>query len=213
MTITLFSELKTAALDWSERSDLSSKASDFVMLCDRRIRKGLAALSSRPRETEVTTDLTPASGVCTLPTDYMAMKRVQARTSPARRLTYQTQDWLDEAFPDGATGLPAFYTVVGSTAGTSTLRMYPLTDSDIRITYYAYPAALSDDNTSNWLLAKYPDVYLYGTLVELEIYAGNDAGAQKWLGFFQGAMQGLADAGFSDSLTPGTARSASGYAP
>lgn len=213
MSITSFAELKTAVLAWSERGDLSSYGSDFVTLCDVRIRKALAGLPSRPREMETTTDLTPSSGVCTIPTDYMAMKRVQARTSAPRRLEYRTLDWLDEAYPDGAEGTPAFYTIMGSTAGTTTLLMFPLTTSSIRITYYAYPAVLSDGNTSNWLLAKYPDIYLYGTLVELEIFAGNDAGAQKWLGFFQASMQSLADSAFADSITPGTGRTSSGYSP
>jgi len=213
MPFSTFTELKSAALNWAERSDLSSNATDFVSLCDFRIRKALATIATRPREMETTTDLTPSSGVCTLPDDFMAMKRVQARTSAPRRLEYRTLDWLDEAYPDGASGIPAFYTVMGSTPGTTTLRMFPLTTSDIRITYYAYPAVLSDSTASNWLLAKYPDVYLYGTLVELEIFAGNDAGAQKWLGFFQGAIQALADSGFADSLTPGTGRTASGYSP
>lgn len=213
MALTTFSELKTAVLAWAERSDLTSVASDFVTLCDMRIRKGLAGIGNRPREMETTTDLTPASGVCTLPTDFMAMKRVQARTSSPRRLEYRTLDWLDEAYPDGASGIPAFYTIMGSTAGTTTLRMFPVTTSGIRITYYAYPAVLSDSNTTNWLLTKYPDVYLYGTLAELEIYAGNDAGAQKWLGAYQAAIQQLADAGFSDSMTPGTGRTSAGYSP
>ncbi len=206
MAITTFAELKTAVQDWAERSDLSSKVPDFVTLADMRIRKALASL--RLREMETTTDVTPSSGACTLPTDFLAMKRVQSRTSVARRLEYKTQDWLDEAYPDGTEGDPAFYTVTGAS-----LYMYPLTTSDIRLTYYAYPAVLSDSNTTNWLLAKYPDVYLYGTLVELETYAGNDAALQKWLGFFSGAIAGLASAAFASSYTPGTSRSAMGPTP
>jgi len=213
MALDSFANLKTAVLAWSDRSDLTSYATDFVTLCDIRIRKALSGLALRPREMETTTDITPSSGVCTLPSDFMAIKRVQARTSSPRRLEYRTQDWLDEAYPDGASGTPIFYTIMGTTPGTSTLRMYPLTTSDIRVTYYAYPAVLSDSNTTNWLLTKYPDVYLYGTLTELEIFAGNDAGAQKWLGFFGGAVQSLADSAFGSEITPGTGRTSSGYAP
>lgn len=213
MALDTYANLKTAVLAWSERSDLTSYNTDFVTLCEMRIRTELAEQGKRPREMETTTDLTPTAGVCTLPTDFMAMKRVQARTSSPRRLEYRTLDWLDEAYPDGASGDPSFYTVMGTTAGTSTLRMFPLTTSNIRVTYYAYPAVLSDANTTNWLLTKYPNVYLYGTLLELEIFAGNDAGAQKWLGFFKGAVQGIANGALDDAITPGTGRTSTGYHP
>jgi hypothetical protein len=208
MSISSFSELKTAAQDWSERSDLSAKAGDFVTLCDVRIRKALAASSLRLREMETTSDLVPTSGVCTLPTDFMAVKRVTAQTDPIRRLKYASQDWLDEAFPYGTTDLPVYFTITGASLNTAPLSAY-----NIRLTYYAYPAVLSDGNTTNWLLDKYPDVYLYGTLVELAAYIEDDAATQKWLGFFQGAIQGLSDAAFGASITPGTARSSTGYHP
>lgn len=208
MSLDTFAALKTEALDFAERSDLSSKADTFVTLCDMRIRKALAASALRLREMETTTDLTPTDGVCALPTDFMAMKRVTAQSDPTRRLEYKTQDWLDAAFPDGSSDDPIYFTITGASLAT-----YPLSTSDIRITYFAYPPILSDSNTVNWLLTKYPDVYLYGTLVELASYIGDDASVQKWLGFFQGAVQGLSSAAFGAMITSGTARSTAGYHP
>lgn len=208
MAITTFSELKTAVLAWAERTDLTAYDDDFVTLADAQIRRDLAGQSIRVRDMETTTDLTPTSGVVTLPTNFLAMKRVQARTSSPRRLEYKPQDWLDEAYPDGAEGDPSFYTV----AGTS-LSMFPLTDSDIRITYYAYPTALSDNDPTNWLLTKYPDVYLFAGLVQLELYTGNTEGVAKWLGAYSAALQGLAAAGADEAITAGTTRSSGGYTP
>lgn len=207
MAITTFSTLKTAILAWAERTDLTSYDDDFVNLADARIRKDLAGQSIRLREMETSTDLTPSSGAVSVPSNFLAMKRVQAQTSDKRRLQYQTQDWLDEAYPDGASGVPSFYTIAGSS-----LYMFPLTTSSIRITYYAYPTALSDDDPTNWLLTKYPDIYLYAGLVELELYTGNTEGVSKWLSAYSAAMEGLAASGADESITPGTSRATAGGA-
>lgn len=208
MAITSFSTLKTAILTWADRSDLTAVDDDFVNLADARIRKDFAGQSIRVRDMETITDLTPSSGVVTLPTNFLAMKRVLAVTSPVRRLEFRPQNWTDEAYPDGASGNPSFYTVVGSS-----LYMFPLTTSDIRLTYYAYPTALSDDDPTNWLLTKYPDVYLYAGLVELELYTGNTEGVAKWLAAYQAALEALSNSGADEAVTSGTTRASSGYAP
>lgn len=208
MSLDTFAALQAEVLDFAERSDLSSKTATFVTLCDIRIRKALADPKLRIREMETTVDLTPTDGVCTLPDDFMAVKRVTSLASPIRRLEYKSQDWLDAAYPNGTTDLSSFYTITGSE-----LLTYPLSESNIRLTYYAYPAVLTDSNTVNWLLTKYPDVYLYGTLVELAIFISDDAAAQKWLGFFQGSLQSLSDSAWGALLSPGTTRSTAGYHP
>ena len=207
MAITNFSELGTAIQAWAERQDLSSQVTDFITLTDMRIRSRMVESNMRLREMETTADVTPSSGVCTLPTDFMAMIRVQARTSAPRRLEYKPQDWLDETYPDSASGNPSFYSIIGGS-----LRMYPLTTSDIRMTYWAYPAVLSVGNTTNWLLTKYPNVYLYGGLLELELYALNDEGAQRWLQAFSVAMDSIGKSNTFDSFTSGTTKTASTHA-
>lgn len=208
MALTTFTELKSAILDWAERSDLASKAADFVTLSDARIRKALAKSGLRVREMETEDDLTPTSGVCTLPADFMAVKRVQARTSSPRRLEYKSPDWLDEAYPDSASGDPAFYTIEGSE-----LRMAPVTSSDIRLVYFGYPAPLTDANATNWLLAKYPDVYLYGGLLELCIHIPDIDGIARWTPFFEQAINDIGSSAFGANLSPGTSRASTGPAP
>lgn len=207
MALANFTDLQSALLSWSERQDLTSLTTDFITLADARIRTKLAEAEIRTREMETTADVTPSSGVCTLPTDFMAMIRVQARTSAPRRLEYKPQDWLDEAYPDSAEGNPSFYSIIGPS-----LRMYPLTTSDIRMTYWAYPAVLSAGNPTNWLITKYPNIYLYAGLLELEIYAMNDQGAQKWATAFDVAVTSLGASNKMDAFTAGTSKTASTHA-
>ncbi|MDO8533289.1 MAG: hypothetical protein Q7S17_00910 [Xanthobacteraceae bacterium] len=204
MAITTYAQLKTAMENWSERTDFSAREAEFIALGEAEIKRDLARFGLRLREMVTRTSLTPSSGAATLPTDFMTMITVQARESAPRRLEYKTQDWLDEAYPDGDSSPPSFYTLIGGS-----LYMYPLTTSDIRITYYAYPAALSDAATTNWLLTKYPDVYLWASLKQAEIWASNVDGVAKYNGLYTGALEGLKSAAFGAAMTPGTSRSAS----
>ena len=204
MAITTYAELQTAIGDWAERTDLSSQHTTFISLAESRIKKTFASAGLRLRESETRSDLTPTSGVCTLPSDYAAMKKVQARTSAPRRLEFKTMDWLDEAYPDGASGDPSFYTILGGS-----LYMFPLTTSDIRIDYYAHVPALSVSATTNWLLTKYPDVYLFASLIELATYAQDEAGKARWGSDYANAIEGLKGAAFAADITPGTSRTAS----
>jgi hypothetical protein len=49
--------------------------------------------------------------------------------------------------------------------------------------------ALSDSNTSNWVLASHPDVYLYGSLAEAFKYSMDDEQAAKYDGLFRNGIQ------------------------
>lgn len=206
MAITTYAQLQTAIQAWSERTDLASYVTDFITLTESRIKKSFGKVRLRPMET--IDDLTPAAGICTLPTDFLAMKTVRALTSPTRRLEYATEDWMEEAYPSTEAGVPGFYTVVGSS-----LTMKPATSSDIRITYWATPPALSDAATTNWLLTAHPEIYLYGGLLELETFAENDEGIAKWGTLFVGAVQSLEGMEVSDAITSGTARRATSQTP
>jgi hypothetical protein len=53
---------------------------------------------------------------------------------------------------------------------------------------------LSITNTTNYLLLRRPDIYLYGTLVQACLFANDDEGAKKWMTFYEGAIQSLRNA-------------------
>lgn len=208
MAFLTFADLKTNITNWSDRPDIGdATVTDFVTLADMRIRKDLSRHEIRLREMETTSDLTVTSGVATLPTDFMAMQSVQARASNPTRLEYKPRAWLNEAYPDGDSGTPAYYTIENTS-----LYMFPLTTSDIRIVYWAYPAVLSDSNTSNWLLLKYPDIYLHAGLLELRIYEENDEAMKRETALLGAAFDGLDKSGFASEIASSPAMAASGRA-
>jgi hypothetical protein len=78
----------------------------------------------------------------------------------------------------GMSGPPLAYTLWGAT----NLWLGPAPDTayEIEILYQSGVPPLSDSNPTNWLLAANPDAYLFGCLVEAELYIGHDERAPLW---------------------------------
>lgn len=155
MSIASYSDLKSAITNWFlGRSDLASNVGDFIALTESYFN-----LKLRCREMETVVSLTPASNVCTLPADYLEYKRVVEEVSPRRRLVYITEDAADALYPFRQSGLANHFMIVGNA-----LTALPLSTNNIELTYYAKVPALSDTATTNWLLARSPNLYLHGCL-------------------------------------------------
>lgn len=163
-----YSELQTAIAEWSARNDLSSFVPSFIEFSTAMFNhgipdKGVAPL--RVREMEAVATLTPSSGAVTLPADYLQYIRVVEDASIRRELKYVTATYTDQAYPDRSGGLACDFTIIGSS-----LTMYPVSGNDIELTYFQSIPDLSDSNTSNWLLAKHPSLYLHAGLMQLAMF-------------------------------------------
>ena len=62
---------------------------------------------------------------------------------------------------------------------------------EAEIDYFQKIPALSTETTSNWLLDRHPDVYLYGSLVEAQPYLHNDKRVVLWKALFTEAVEQL----------------------
>lgn len=164
MALSTFSELKTAIAAWMwGRTDLGDHLNDFIALAEARLNREL-----RLREMEASEDLTLTDGEADLPADYLSLRGVTALTSPKRPLAYTSPDGLDRAYPSDPSGWPCVFTIEGAK-----IKVRPTTASDIRLAYYAKIPALSDANTSNWLLAKAPNAYLHASCLEAAKFIGD----------------------------------------
>ena len=63
--------------------------------------------------------------------------------------------------------------------------------STLSMQYYARIPALSDSNTSNWVLSYAADAYLYGALLHSAPYLQEDQRSVVWAGLYQSAIDGL----------------------
>jgi hypothetical protein len=86
------------------------------------------------------------------------------------------------------TGKPHYYAI---TAGE--IEVYPTPDGTYtaELYYYSRIPALSDSNTSNWVLEYFPDAYLYGALVHSTFYLKDDARVQGFAALYQSALDSI----------------------
>jgi hypothetical protein len=86
-------------------------------------------------------------------------------------LRYITLDEADIVNARKALTAPTFYSLMN---GAIELVPPPSQDIEIEMVYYGKIPALSDSNTTNWMLLKAPDVYLYGAMVHAAPYLMDD---------------------------------------
>lgn len=197
MALATYSDLKAAVADALARSDLTSQITDAITMAEAIFNHGegkeddpMRIEPIRTRDMETTASVTVTSESGTLPTDFLAPISVYSAADAERELDYITPADYKRFFPAGQSTNAEFYTIKGSTIVTS---------DSVSMLYYAKIAALSDSATTNWLLTKYPNIYLTGALYQIyavTIHNGERAAAYR--GMMVSAMGGL---GRSDTFS------------
>ena len=185
MALTTYAELKTSIGDWLNRSDLTSVIPDFISLAEAQVERTL-----RTRQMIVRANASFDAQYGAVPADFLETKSLKlTSTNPQTPLSFLSIDALDnEATKYTGSGKPKFFGIVGGQ-----FRLVPLPDSNYttELTYYAKLSKLSNDNTTNWLLASSPDIYLYGSLLQAAPYLQDDARIQTWATLYERALNDL----------------------
>lgn len=156
--MTNYTDLLASVALWMHRSDLTSQIPDFIALAEAEFNRRLRV---RDMETAIASTAL-VSGEYTLPADFEAMKYLRADTSPPKTLLLTTQEYLADK-PDQA-GTPLYFAISGTKA-----ICWP-TSGNIKGAYYAKIPALTSTNTTNWLMTKHPDLYLFGVIAQACVY-------------------------------------------
>ena len=164
--ITTYSGLVTSAGLWLERSDLGTMIPDFITLVEERLNRIL-----RVPEMEEVATLGMDSEQVTLPTDFRQARNLYLDTDPRQELECVTLGTLRTKYAVQATGKPECYAIRGSEI---VLGPAPDDDYDLILTYYKEIPPLSSGSETNWLITKHPSIYLYGVLLQAELYGWND---------------------------------------
>jgi hypothetical protein len=183
MALATYDDLKLAAANWLNREDLTAAIPDYITLAESRMNDRLRVSQM---ETTATTFL--LGGSVGLPPDFLESRRLFSNVAGgyAMALAPLSPSQAGDAYPSGAAGVPIHYTIVGDT-----LTTFPNGgDGQITMTYYAKIPPLAAYGT-NWLLARNPNIYLYGTLIEASPYLGDDARVETWAGLFAAACDAL----------------------
>lgn len=173
MAFNTYATLQTTIANWLSRQDLTAQIPDFINLLEVQAERKLRTRHMIKRCYATVTDQYIA-----LPTDYLEIRNVQLNSYPVQQLEYVTMGYLDEVrtrYP--AADRPLYYSIVGNT-----IELAPVPDAsyEIEIVYYAKIPKLSNQVTTNWLLDEWPDLYLYGSLMNAEPYLKNDERISTW---------------------------------
>ena len=173
MSISTYSELKTAVAIFLGRTDLSYQIPYFIELAVDRLSR---ELETRDQEKRATATLTSGDEFIALPTDMREIREIKLNTSPNVVLEYKSPTALDTTYT-GASGRPVAYSIVGGE-----LKVRPIPDDSYtaEIIYIGSLSALSDTNTTNVMLTRHPDAYLSGSLVEAYTYLMDEQRASTY---------------------------------
>jgi len=164
---TTYAELKTSLLAWMDDATLTDRLGEIIGLTERRLSRKL-----NTPEMEASTSLAIVNGSAVLPVDFMEMRAAYieydnfrtelASLSPADfNLHYSTE----------YTGRPTQFSVSGSNM---MLRPLPDLTYSVFLIYKQMLPALSDGNPTNWLLTKWPDLYIGSCIVTAAAYGFED---------------------------------------
>ena len=197
MAISTYSDLQTAVGNWLNRADLTDRIPEFIALAEAQMNRRL-----RVRQMVTRAEAALAGEFVDVPVDMLEPIQLvlEISESDVRLLQYLAPErLLAEKAGIVASGEPELYTVVG---GSLQLLPSPGITYTGELTYYAKIPPLAA-NATNWLLAAYPDAYLYGALVQAAPYLMDDERTVTWGTMFQAA---LSDIQMSNRVAGGKAR-------
>ena len=186
--ITTYATLQTNIADWLNRSDLTAVVPTYIQLAEAKIKRVLRTKHKGTQEFSFVAD----DGDYTLPTGDIENYQLYIKTPE------QYSGMLDPISPGllyanraanyNVTGRPVYYAIIDTT-----LLVSPVPDQDYtaELVFEGPFTALSDSNTTNYVLLNYPDVYLYGALMEASPYLMDDARIMVWDKKFTEAMAEL----------------------
>jgi hypothetical protein len=196
MSLSNYGELKTAAANWLNRSDLTACIPDFVGLAHsdinadvrhwRMLNRATATLDSQ--YTQYPDDFVEADSVFLQHSPPLQLEVVLPRTIVARRAEY-----------GHSTGRPRLI-AFGEEIMTS-----PVPDQAyiMEMSYYQRLAAFSADGSTNWVLTYFPNLYLYGTLKQAAPFLHEDERIQVWDALYEQGLARLKRDNMSHALSAG----------
>jgi hypothetical protein len=185
MAITTYSELQSSIADYLNRADLTAVITTFIDLAEAQINRDVRHWRMENRATT-----TFDGRYATRPSDWIATQKVQLTGGSTTAMSLISQQAMAEKrmTEKNVTGTPLYYS-----HSESQFELYPTPDQSYaaEVMYLQKLPALTDSNTSNWLLSYAPDVYLYGSLIHSAPYLAEDGRTSVWASMYQSAVDQL----------------------
>lgn len=190
-----YSGLKASVADWLNRQDLTAVVPDFITLGEAQMNRNLRVLQM---ETYLS-GTSAVSGTWAVPADWLETRtlRLASPTAGQQILEYVGEEEWDRLEASGLTSTTRYYTIIN---GNFQVLPVPTSALDYNLRYYAKIPALGSfvagnpapvEVTSNWLLTKSPDLYLYASLLAATPYLKDDDRIPVWAGAYNKIVEDM----------------------
>ena len=180
--LTTYAGLQSAVADWLGRDDLAEQIPIFIQLAEKRMNRELRL---RVMEQTATAAIPAGTHIVELPERridgdwkvFLEMRDLAWRgaNNVVRNLRYAPPD--DYVAQSRPSGIPEQYAII---ADKLYLLPAPAWEGELRLTYYGEIPPLSEAQATNNVLQMFPDLYLYGALVESGPYTRSSAADYAW---------------------------------
>lgn len=166
MAITTYATLQTAIEDYLD--DTSVDSALFIQLAEKMFNRRLFTFDQQGLTTLTAT--ASVAYLSSLPSDFAGIKSIYIGDyAPMTEL--DVDDFQKLYGEDTSTGVPVHYMLAD---GKVYVGPTPDTTYTANLHYWKKLAPLSDDAPSNWLLEDHPDLYLFASLMQAELFGWND---------------------------------------
>jgi hypothetical protein len=199
MSITTYAELQTAVGNWLNRSDLTSYIPDFIKLAESNIESDIMGFEPPPRFLETTASGTTSGNTLAIPSDYASMiSFIVTIGGQSTSLQYISPT---QAANFTNTSYPRYYTPIGDN-----FQFSPPLDGSYAYTLNYYKGLTALSSGVNWILTNAPDIYLYASLLQADIFLKNDPRLSTWMPLYQNSLDNLREATIRDRKSGSTLR-------
>ena len=184
MALSNYGELKTGIANFLNRDDLTSIIPTFIALIEAQIARDL-----RHWRQEVRVSTTVDERFENLPTDWLEGVHLSLADGSTVEYGSVAEISRQKLLSNNTAGQPRLYTL-----NSGQIEFFPAPDESYTLTmiYYARIPTMSGDTDANWLMTSYPDIYLYGSLLQSAPYLGEDE-RMVWAQLYSAAVKNLGD--------------------
>lgn len=183
MALDSYASLQASIITYAMREgdeEFAAAVPTFITLCEKFIGRELRVWAMEKTATLTLDD----EGMVDLPADYIEFRTLSG-IPVYGDLELITPAQAVNTYGNNPGGVTRAVSIVGNRLAT-----YP-SSGTVTLTYYGMLDPLSDANPSNWLLDRFPDVYLYGSLAQAEPFMMNDPRTATWGSLFQASLDGV----------------------
>ena len=151
MSLTTYSGLTTYLESLLNRADLTSLVPDFLAMAEAHFNREIRSPLMEALSTSSAT-----TGTVALPSDFLSVRKVTINLT--EELVGMTLPQIHMTYTNSNSGSPKAYAIQGTNL---LLAPAPSAATTINLDYYQKIPALTASNTSNWVLANHPDLYVW----------------------------------------------------